>query len=268
MKIATYRFDDGRTGPARVESDRIVDLRGLVRSVIELLEGGAPVFARAAAHDGPTGPLVHTRLLAPVPSPRAFLGVGLNYRDHAAEVGRPLPEQPVVFAKLLSSVSPPFGKVAAPDWSETFDYEGELGIVMGCDGRAVGYVIVNDFTVRALAKPDTLVLGKSGVGHGPFGPWITTVDEIVDPYALSIATYVNGELRQSSTTAQLHHRFNDLIVFIGRAVRLQAGDIIMTGSPAGSGAGFSPPRWLEPGDMVRVEIEGLGHIEHRIVKGP
>jgi len=188
--------------------------------------------------------------------------VGLNYRDHAAEVGRALPEVVPVFAKLASAVSPPFATIARP--AESFDYEGELGVVIGAGGRIAGYVVVNDLTIRAMAKPDTLVLGKSAPGCAPFGPWITTADEILDPHALRIETRVNGEVRQSSSTAELHQRIPALLAFIGGQVRLQAGDIIATGSPAGSGVGFDPPRWLTPGDVVRVEIEHLGHIEHLI----
>jgi len=257
MKLATYRFDDG-IGPARIDGERVADLRTLAPTMIDLLSCG---WADAAACDAEL-PLDMSRLLAPVPAPRAFLGVGLNYRDHAVEVGRALPDTPPIFAKLTSSVAPPFGTVPCP--ADTFDYEGELGVVIGAAGSVAGFVIVNDLTIRALAKPDTLVLAKSARGCGPFGPWITTADEIADPHALAITTSVNGELRQSSTTAQLHHRIPDLLNFIARTVALQPGDIVTTGSPAGSGVGFDPPRWLVAGDVVRVTIAGLGHIEHMI----
>jgi len=257
MKLATYRFADG-IGPARVEGGLLADLRGVAGTMIELLESGLAEAARPTANI----PLDSARLLAPVPRPRAFLGVGLNYRDHAAEVGRPLPEVVPVFAKLASAVSPPFATIARP--AASFDYEGELGVVIGAGGGIAGYVVVNDLTVRAFAKPDTLVLGKSAPGCAPFGPWITTADEIPDPHALRIETRVNGALRQSSTTAELHKRIPALLAFIGGQVTLQPGDVIATGSPAGSGVGFDPPRWLTPGDVVRVEIEHLGHIEHLI----
>lgn len=261
MKLATYRFDDG-VGPARVEGGWIADLRRVAATMIDLLEAGLAGAERGEA----TVALDATRLLAPVPQPHAFLGVGLNYRDHAAEVGRALPETLPVFAKLVSAVSPPFGIVAKP--AESFDYEGELGIVIGRGGGVVGYVVVNDLTVRALAKPDTLVLGKSAPGCAPFGPWITTADEVPDPHTLRIETRVNSVVRQSSSTAELHVRIPELLAFIGTSVALQPGDIIATGSPAGSGVGFDPPRWLQPGDVVRVEIERLGHIEHIIGAKP
>lgn len=260
VKLATYRFDDG-PGPARVEGDRLADLRPLAATMIDLIARGWDDAGRIAA----TQPLNPARLLAPVPAPRAFLGVGLNYRDHAAEVGRALPEVPPIFAKLQSAVAAPFGTVAIP--APSFDYEGELGIVMGSGNSVAGYVVVNDFTVRSLARPDTLTLAKSAPGAAPFGPWITTAEEVADAQALSITTHVNGVLRQASSTAQLHHAIADLIAFISRSVQLLPGDVITTGSPSGSGAGFDPPRWLVPGDIVRVAIAGLGHIEHIIVEG-
>ena len=261
MKLATYRFDDG-VGPARIDGNLIADLRSLAPTMIDLITRGwsdADTIAATVEFDP-------VRLLAPVPAPRVFFGIGLNYVDNAAEVGRALPDIPAVFAKLPGSVAPPFGTVARP--AETFDYEGELGVVMGTGGTVAGYVVVNDLTIRALAKPDTLVLAKSAPGCGPFGPWITTKDEILDPYALPIMTHVNGELRQSSSTAQLHHRIEALMAFITESVPLMAGDIITTGSPAGSGVGFDPPRWLVPGDVVRVTIAGLGHIEHNVAERP
>lgn len=264
LKLATYQFSDG-VGPARIDGGAYVDLRPLAASVIELLEGGANALEQAAVYAGEARELERTHLLAPIPVPRAFLGIGLNYRDHAAEIGRALPDHPTVFAKLSTSVAPPFSQILAPRWTDTFDYEGELGIVMGLDAEVAGYVVVNDLTARALAQPNTLVLAKSGAGFGPFGPWITTADEVSNAHNLRISTWINGELRQLSSTAQLHHRIDDLIAFISRSIKLSAGDIITTGSPAGSGAGFRPPRWLTAGDVMKIEIEQLGYIENTIV---
>lgn len=271
MRLATYRFDDG-AGPALVLGDRVADLRRHAPTMRALLAAG---LHERPVEPGPDVPLDLARLLPPVPDPALFLGVGLNYRDHAAEVGRAPPERPPVFAKLPASLVGPYDAVAHPGWSDTFDYEGELGVVVGRGGRGIaaedamahvaGYVVVNDLTVRALAAPDTLLLAKNGPGMAPFGPWITTADEIADPHALPIRTWVNGEPRQDGRTDQLHHRIPQLVAFVSRAVPLSPGDVISTGSPAGSGAGFSPPRWLRPGDAVRVGIDGLGAIENRIV---
>jgi 2-keto-4-pentenoate hydratase/2-oxohepta-3-ene-1,7-dioic acid hydratase in catechol pathway len=266
VRLATYRFDDG-VGPGRVEGDRIVDLRRVAADMAALLGGGH------GGEDGPSVPLDLARLLAPVPEPGVLLGVGLNYRDHAAETGRALSERPAVFAKLRGATAPPFGRILRPAGVDTLDYEGELGVVIGrrlyrpaaasdVMAAVAGYVVVNDVTVRARVHPDRVSLAKSAPGHGPFGPWITTVDEVADPHALRIRTWVNGELRQNSSTAELHHRIDALLAFVADAVELRPGDVITTGSPGGSGVGFDPPRFLQPGDMVRVEIEGLGRIKH------
>ena len=214
MRLGTYRFEDGIRA-VRVEGDVVVDL-GRQEPLMALLEHGL-------GHDGPRQPLDTMRLLAPIPQPPMFLGVGLNYRDHAREVGRELGPTPAVFAKLHGSVAPPYGKVASDFTS--FDYEGELGLVIGRRCHRVtaaqaadyiaGYTIVNDFSAREFVKPDTLVLGKSGRGHGPFGPWLTT--DVPDPHALGISTHVNGELRQSSNTRELH-----VGVFAGRMVEQDA----------------------------------------------
>lgn len=125
--------------------------------------------------------------------------------------------------------------------------------------------MVNDVTVRELVTPDTVLLGKAGAGHGPFGPWLTTADAVPDPHALALTTHVNGEVRQASTTAELHRGVFELVAWLAAALVLEPGTVIATGSPAGSGVGFAPPRWLVPGDVVRVAIEHLGHIEHRVV---
>lgn len=233
----------------------------------------AALLGQRLDHDGPRQPLDPLRLRPPIPAPPAFLGVGLNYRDHAREVGRTLGAMPPVFAKGQGAVAPPFGTIASP--FPSLDYEGELGIVIGrrChrigEGDAAdhiaGYVVVNDVTVRELVTPDTVMLGKGGAGHGPFGPWLTTADEVADPHDLALTTHVNGELRQSSSTRELHRGVFALVAWLAAALVLEPGTVIATGSPGGSGAGFAPPRWLVPGDVVRVAIERLGAIEQRVV---
>lgn len=262
MQLATYGFDDGDRA-ARIEGAMVVDL-GRTAPLAALL-------GERLDHDGPRQPLDRARLRAPIPAPPAFLGVGLNYRDHAREVGREM--VPTVFAKGQGAVAPPYGTLASPFAS--LDYEGELGLVIGrrayrvseaqAPDHIAGYVVLNDVTVRELNAPNTLVLGKGGPGHGPFGPWLTTADEVPDPHDLAINTHVNGELRQSSNTRELHRNCFEIVAWLSSALVLEPGTVIATGSPAGSGAGFIPPRWLVPGDIVRVEIERLGMIEHRVV---
>ncbi len=223
---------------------------------------------------GETEPLDLTRLCAPLLQPGAFYGVGLNYHDHAAEMGRALPDFPPVFIKPPSAVAGPYDPIHIPADCRTMDYEGELGIVIGSSPETptvdaarsaiAGYCVVNDLTTRALAKPDTLVLAKGSPGYGPFGPWITTADAVPNPTGLWIRTWVNGVLRQNSSTAQLHRNPYEIVAYLAQSLALQPGDIITTGSPGGSGHGLSPPVYLKAGDCVRVEIEGLGAIENRI----
>lgn len=270
MRIATYCFADGvRIG---IVGDGTIADTGIAEPLAGLLYPES--LARVAAAAGTPAPLDPSRLCAPVPEPPAIIGVGLNYRDHAREVGRALPDAPAVFAKLSACAAPPYGTILRPRWSDSLDYEGELGFVIArrcamvsvADAPAFigGYVVANDLTMRALARPDTLLLGKSGPGHAPFGPWLTTPDEIADPHALAIRTFVNGALRQDSTTAELHRNCFELVALLSAVVVLEPGTLILTGSPGGSGAGFDPPRWLVPGDVVRVEIDGLGAIEHAV----
>lgn len=273
MRLATYRFADGVRvaridGPAGAET--VGDL-GLPTPLVELL---SPDSLAALAMMAPVAEarLDQACLLPPIPAPPLFLGVGLNYRDHAAEIGRSLPDTPALFIKAPAAIAPPFGTISSHH--ESLDYEGELGVVIGTPAfrasadtamaHVAGYVIVNDITVRALIRPDNLVLGKGGAGHGPFGPWLTTADAVPDPHDLAITTHVNDERRQQSRTSQLHRTVPQLIAWISQAMVLPPGTIIATGSPAGSGAGSTPPRWLAPGDTVRVAIERLGHIEHRV----
>lgn len=272
MQLATYGFDDGvRVGV--IEGDLIADTR-LAVPLAQLLDAAGRVLIAEALKGATRHPLLPARLLAPIAAPPLFLGVGLNYRDHAREVGRELGETPAVFAKPANSVAAPFGEISSHFVS--FDYEGELGVVIGrrcyrvaaADAPAfiAGYVVVNDLSVRELLRPDTLVLGKGGFGHAPFGPWLTTADAVPDCHALDIRTHVNGALRQASNTRELHRNIFEIVEWLSSALVLEPGTVIATGSPAGSGAGFTPPRWLVPGDVVSVEIEGLGRIEHRVVR--
>lgn len=268
MRLASYDFGDGvRAGLVDADGTRIADLGGA--ALIELIADG-PVQLPPA---GPWQPLHPERLAAPLPAPPLFLGVGLNYRDHAAEQGRALPDRPALFIKAPGSVAPPVGTVFS--CFASLDYEGELGVVIGrpCHqvpeaaamAHVAGYVIVNDITVRELIRPDNLVLGKGGAGHGPFGPWLTTADAVPDPQALAITTRVNGVVRQQSTTAQMALGVAALVSWISSALPLPTGTIIATGSPGGSGVGFDPPLWLAAGDEVVVDIAGLGSLRHRAV---
>ncbi len=228
-----------------------------------------------AALVAPRVELGMVELHAPIPQPRHFFAAGLNYADHAREMGVPLPIQPRLFVKLPGTVQGPFAPVRHPGFSDTLDYEGELALVVARACRDVpesaagdyiaGYWVVNDLSIRALVNPDTVVLGKGCDGFAPQGPWLTTSDEIPDPRGLRIRTWVNDELRQDGSVGDLVHGPTTLLSWCSRGITLQPGDIISTGSPSGSGHGMKPPRYLKPGDRVRVSIDALGEIQSTIL---
>jgi 2-keto-4-pentenoate hydratase/2-oxohepta-3-ene-1,7-dioic acid hydratase in catechol pathway len=244
-----------------------------------LLAAGAPALARAATATGPRLALSKLHLEAPVPRPGKILAVGLNYGDHAAETGRELPKVPILFNKQTTSANGPFDPVHLPRASDKLDYEGELGFVIGRRCRHVpraraaeviaGWVVVDDVTVRDWqGRSPTMTMGKSFDTHCPFGPALVTPDEVPDPLALRLRTYVNGELRQDASTKDLIFDPAALIEHLSTAFTLEPGDLVSTGTPAGVALGMKPPRWLVAGDVVRVEIEGLGAIENRVIAEP
>jgi len=215
--------------------------------------------------DGDAFALADVTLLAPVPRPRAIFGIGLNYAAHAAETGKELPEIPMVFLKLPSSSVPPSGPVRCPGVVKRLDYEVELAVVMGAGGEIVGYAVADDVSARDLQKREPRWVRAKGFDTScPWGPWITTADEVPDPRGLRISSHVNGEPRQESTTADLVFGPRELADFIAETCTLEPGDLILTGTPEGVGQAMDPPRFLADGDVVRCEIEGLGAIEHRI----
>jgi len=231
---------------------------------------GATVLDRLASGDrtpahGSAFALADVELLAPVPRPRAIFGIGLNYSEHAAETGRDLPEAPIVFMKLPSSAAPPNAPLKVPDVVRRLDYEGELAVVMGAGGEVAGYAVADDVSARDLQRREPQWTRAKGFdGSCPYGPWITTADEVGDPHALALKTWVNGELRQDSSTSDLIFKVPQLVEFLGEAITLEPGDIILTGTPSGVGMALDPPRFLQPGDVVRIEIERLGAIEHAV----
>lgn len=251
------------------------DMTALLRAGPRALETIRTTTAKASANYR----LADVTLAAPVPNPGKFLAVGLNYADHIAELGAKTPEFPSTFAKLKTCINGPYAEVHRPRVSDSLDYEGELGFVIGRRCRHVpreraaeaiaGYFIVNDFTTRAWVRlTPQVVIPKSFDTHGPFGPWLTTADEVGDPQNLAIRTLVNGEVRQNSNTRQMTFGCAELVHLLSQAVTLEPGDVISTGTPHGVGEGFTPKKYLKPGDVVRVEIEKLGHIENRIVEEP
>jgi 2-keto-4-pentenoate hydratase/2-oxohepta-3-ene-1,7-dioic acid hydratase in catechol pathway len=224
-------------------------------------------------------PLEDVRLCAPVLRPPKFLAIGLNYADHVAESGLETPKVPTVFNKQSTCVAGPRDPVHLPRVSSKIDYEGELGFVIGRRCRHVpraraheviaGYLVVNDVSVRDWQfRVQTWTMGKSFDTHGPIGPWITTADEVGDPNGLRLRTWVNGELRQDSNTKQLIFDCSALVEHLSTAFTLEPGDVIATGTPAGVGAVMKPPKYLQIGDVVRIEIDGLGALENTVVAEP
>ena len=259
MKLATY-LPPGASEPVagEVRGDEVVAFAH--GTVLDRLASGDRTPA-----DGPAHPLAEVTLLAPVPQPRAIFGIGLNYAAHAAETGAELPEAPMVFLKLPSSSVPGGGPVRCPAVVKRLDYEVELAVVMGSDGEIAGYAVADDVSARDLQKREPRWVRAKGFDTScPWGPWITTADEVPDPEGLRISSQVNGETRQDSTTADLVFGPRALVDFIAETCTLAPGDLILTGTPQGVGQAMDPPRFLEAGDVVRCEIEGLGAIEHPI----
>lgn len=265
MRILSYLGPDGPCAGV-VDGDVVARISATVRDVV----GGA-----AVERTGDSVVLAGLSILAPL-RPGKLIGIGLNYRDHAVETGKPVPQMPLLFSKMPTSVTGPSGPVVLPGYTAKPDFEGELAVVIGRLARDVpaddalayvfGYAVMNDVSARdvQLSEPQW-VRAKGADTFAPWGPWITTADEVPDPQALSIRTWLSGELVQDGTTANMVFGVADLIAFISSSFTLEPGDVITTGTPAGVGVARTPPRFLRDGDVVRVEIAGLGAIEHPVI---
>jgi 2-keto-4-pentenoate hydratase/2-oxohepta-3-ene-1,7-dioic acid hydratase in catechol pathway len=285
VRLATFTAS-GRTRIGVIEQEEIVDLSceaGLPTDMIALLEGGTPALTavRSAVRTARRLPLSMVRLEAPVLRPRKFLGLGGSYESHLKEMAHLMqrPRHQTWFNKQVTCVNGPYDDIHMPKVSDTLDYEGELAIVIGTRCRHVsgpavreviaGFTICNDVSVREWqVRAPTATLGKSFDTHGPLGPLIVTTDELSNVHSLSLKTRVNGDLRQDGNTSELIYRFRAMIEELSAVFTLEPGDILTTGSPAGVGAARQPPVYLRVGDVVRVEIEGIGHIENRVVPEP
>ena len=246
-------------------------------------------YLRAAAHLRPAleaaiaaAPAAHVhapsavRLLPPIEAPQKIVCIGLNYRDHAAEVNLPLPEHVTAFAKYANSLVGNGAPIEIPRESDKVDYEAELAVVIGKRGRHIpleraydhvaGYTIVNDVSVRDYQmRTSQWMLGKVFDTHAPCGPAIVTTDEIPDPQTLAIRCSIDGEMLQDSNTSNLVFTVPMLIAELSSIMTLEPGDIIATGTPAGVGTSRTPKRWMRAGERVRVEIEKIGALENPVV---
>jgi 2-keto-4-pentenoate hydratase/2-oxohepta-3-ene-1,7-dioic acid hydratase in catechol pathway len=260
MKLATFVPPDGRDPMAGMVEDSYVIALPDPIGVVDVLAGAA-----AATPTDESWPLADVHLLAPIPAPGTIYAIGLNYEKHIAETGAERPEQPIVFVKVRGSAAPPGGPVSCPSVVKRLDYEGELTIVIGADGAIGGYCVADDVTARDLqGREPQWTRAKGADTFCPFGPWVTTADEIPDPGNLALRTWVNGELRQDSNTSDLLFGCQALVDFIAETCRLLPGDLILTGTPSGVGIGLDPPQFLSSGDVIRIEIEDLGVIEHSV----
>jgi len=221
--------------------------------------------------------LNRVRILHPIARPTKIICLGLNYKDHAREAGKELPKNPVIFMKGRNTLTGPYDPIIYPSITRELDYEGELVVVMGKKGKRIGreeamdfiagYMIGNDVSARDIQAGDgQWTRGKTLDTFAPTGPWLTTVDEIDDVSDLSIDTHVNGERRQHGTTGDMVFGVAEALELLSRDITFEAGDLIMTGTPGGVGLYMKPtPKYLRPGDSVRVEISGLGQIENKVV---
>jgi 2-keto-4-pentenoate hydratase/2-oxohepta-3-ene-1,7-dioic acid hydratase in catechol pathway len=245
----------------------------------QLLAAGAEALARAAGAAGSAArrlPRATVRLLAPVPRPPKVMGLGMNYGAHVAELGRPRPEHQVWFNKQRTCVIASGDAIEVPRLSSQVDYEGELAFVIGrrcrhvaaADAASVvaGFTVMNDVSVRDWQwRTPTWTMGKSFDTHGPLGPWLVTPDEVADPHRLRLRTWVNGELRQDASTDDMIFSCWAMVEELSGVFTLEPGDVVSTGTPAGVGASFDPPKWLVAGDSVRIEVESVGVLENPVI---
>ena len=274
-----------RYGPSRQEKPGILDAEGRLRDLSAHLDDltgaalGAGALERIAALDPADLPAVDgsARIGPCIGGVGKFICIGLNYADHAAESGLPVPPEPVIFMKATSAIVGPDDDVEIPRGSEKTDWEVELGVVIGREAKYVdeadaldhvaGYCVVNDLSERAfqIEHQGQWVKGKSADTFGPMGPWLVTRDEVADPQDLPLWLEVNGERMQDGSTATMVYGVAHLVAYLSRFMRLCPGDVISTGTPPGVGMGQKPPRYLKVGDAVRLGIDGLGEQAQSVV---
>jgi 2-keto-4-pentenoate hydratase/2-oxohepta-3-ene-1,7-dioic acid hydratase in catechol pathway len=244
-----------------------------------LLPAALAALAEQVAAQGDRLPVVPegTRLGAPIAGVRQFLGVGLNYRQHAIEAGMAIPTEPIAFSKSITALAGPDDDLPLPPGSVALDYEVELGIVIGSVTKRVtqadalnhvaGYVLANDVSERdwQLHRGGQWLKGKCHDGFGPIGPWLVTADEVPDPQQVGLTLSVNGEVRQHSNTGDMIFGVAHIVSYLSQFMTLLPGDVIVTGTPQGVGMGFKPPKYLRPGDVVELSSPQLGQQRQRVV---
>lgn len=271
MKLLRYGAI-GQEKPGLLDSDgRIRDLSGIVPDLgpAQISPEGLQSLASVDPRDLPVVEGA-PRLGPPLAGIGQIHAIGLNYRNHAREAGMAIPEEPILFTKATSCLSGPDDDIVIPRGAQTVDWEVELGVVIGTAAYQIeesqaldyvaGYLTANDVSERdhQIRRGGQWVKGKSAPGFGPLGPWLVTKDEIPDPQNLTVKLTVNGEVRQDGHTSDMIFSVARIVAHVSAFLRLMPGDVILTGTPAGVGMGMKPPVYLQPGDHVTVEVEGLG----------
>jgi len=276
MKLASYSVD-GKPAFGVVVGDRVVDMTrrtGHASLRAALAAGALDEIRRPAESQRGDHALADIRFLPAIPDPGKILCAGINYRSHAAETGRDIPKAPSLFARFTDTLVGHDGEMVRPKISECFDFEGELAVVIGRAGRHIkpqqalghvaGYTCFVDGSVRDYQKI-SVTSGKNFPATGPLGPWIVTTDEIPDPARLTLTTRLNGNVVQQSGTDLLIHSVADIVAFCSDFTPLSPGDVIATGTPEGVGHRRVPPLWMKRGDVLEVDISGIGALRTRIV---
>ena len=278
MKIASF-IHDGRSSYGVVSDDTVSDAGAVLghryvdlRSLLNSSEGLAEL---ASLGDAPVLNVQQVQWLPVIPNPDKVLCVGLNYLQHIVETGREVPKHPTLFTRFASAQVGHDQPLILPKASTAFDFEGELAIVIGKAGRHIskanafehvaGYSLFNDGSIRDWQKHTLqFTAGKNFVGSGSFGPWLVTSDEIADVSSLTLETRLNGAVVQREGLDDLLFKIPDLIEYISTFTELLPGDVIATGTPGGVGAFRTPPLWMKPGDVVEVEVEGIGTLKNTV----
>ena len=277
MKLASF-VAEGKDCFGAVVGDGVITLSGklgfaTLRDAIAARDGLAAI-GQAVAGARPDRKLGDIRFLPVIPNPDKILCAGINYRSHAAETGRELPKQPSMFIRLANTLTGHDGEMIRPSVSQQFDFEGELAVVIGRGGRHIpieralehvaGYTCFVDGSVRDYQK-FSVTSGKNFPGTGPLGPWLVTTDEIPDPTKLTLTTRLNGQPVQHSGTDLLIYSVPQIIAFCSDFTPLLPGDVIATGTPEGVGHRRNPPLWMKAGDVLEVEISGIGTIRNHVI---
>ena len=279
MRLARIRTKDDHALFAASVGERgwaPIDSLGVsARNTAELITACQGIDASSVENSSEV--LEEVQYLNPIIPPANLMAIGFNYLDHINEAKVPEPENPIVFAKFTNSLNDPYGRIVIdPRLTEKGDYEVELAVVIGASTKGIseadalscvfGYTVANDVSARDWQRADgQFDRSKSFDTFCPVGPWITTADEVPDPQGLPLRSWVNGELRQDSSTKEMLFSVAYLIHYLARGMTLEPGDVILTGTPHGVGAVMDPPQHLKPGDVVTCEVEGLGRIEHEVV---